>query len=124
MTGDVATLNRQVRVSDMEILILSTFLSTLRFLFCRMAGGGNETTTTTTVDDPTTVLPSTTLQSDVLELDAGTWGVAVAITVLVVMSLCLVVLYAKARRRRAAARQERSSVTALSGGVPMGERCA
>ena len=71
----------------------------------------------------TTTLPITTTGTlkPVLDVDPGAWGVAVALTVLVVMTLCLVVLYTKARRRRAAERGRHQSIRALSGGVPMGE---
>lgn len=70
----------------------------------------------TTVSYPST----TTISHDLVNVDPGAWGVAVALTVLVIMTLCLVVLYTKSRRRRAAERGQRQSVSALSGGVPMG----
>ena len=71
----------------------------------------------------TTTFPiTTTLAHSIADnVDPGAWGVAVALTVLVIMTLCLVVLYTKARRRRAAERGRHQSVAALSGGVPMGE---
>ena len=68
----------------------------------------------------TTNFPATTVEPGVLTVDPGAWGVAVALTVLVIMTLCLVVLYTKARRRRTAERGRRHSIRALSGGVPMG----
>ena len=70
----------------------------------------------------TTNIPATTLDPGVLTVDPGAWGVAVALTVLVIMTLCLVVLYTKARRRRAAQSGQRHSIRALSGGVPMGKQ--
>ena len=69
----------------------------------------------------TTNIPATTLDPGVLTVDPGAWGAAVALTVLVIMTLCLVVLYTKARRRRAAQSGQRHSTRALSGGVPMGK---